>query len=76
MQLFVSWESRKIIRDIKTILSSFDHWSITHVKRDGNHLVDAISKKVSSGKRSVEEFSTSSLCIDSFLERHIEPSPI
>ncbi|XP_026416837.1 uncharacterized protein LOC113312290 [Papaver somniferum] len=73
-ELFVSWENRKIIRNIKSILSSFNFCSITHVKRGGIFLADLISKKTRRDKQSMEEFYNSALCIETFLERHIEPS--
>ncbi|XP_026452002.1 uncharacterized protein LOC113352393 [Papaver somniferum] len=74
-ELIVSWENKKTIRTIKSILSSFNLWSITHVKRDGDRLEDTISKRIRSDKQSMEECYSSALCIDTFLERFIDHPP-
>ncbi|XP_026444817.1 uncharacterized protein LOC113345228 [Papaver somniferum] len=58
------WENRKLLRDIKSLLSSFSVVKISCVRRENNQLADSISKKVRKDRLVLEEFSLDILCIE------------
>ncbi|XP_026430302.1 uncharacterized protein LOC113326839 [Papaver somniferum] len=75
-EVYVNWVNRKMIRRIKSILSSFSLWSVTHFKRDSNLLADRVSKRIRRLKQSLEESYYSVICIDTFLEKFNAPPAI
>lgn len=69
--LFARWEYRKLVRDIKFLLNSFNFWSVTRVKRDNNNLADMIAKKMRKDRTCLEELHNVPSCLETFIGRHI-----
>lgn len=52
----VRWENNQIIKDIKTLISSFKFCRISHVRRDFNNIADNVAKQVRRKKLVLEEY--------------------